>query len=132
MESHNYDQASQPPANQRERAVFDYDRSVARLGGDPVLFEEIVVLFLEDSPQLVRQARQARSERNLASLARAAHSLKNLTANFDASAATRAAATVEQHAQDGAWGHLDACLSDMERELQRLQQALRAWTTSGS
>jgi HPt (histidine-containing phosphotransfer) domain-containing protein len=105
-------------------SLFDYDRSLARLGGDPALFEEIVTLFLEDCPQLLRQARSAWSEGDLETLARTAHSLKNLTANFDASAAMMAAATVEQRIQDRALAHVDLCLSEMERELGRLQSAL--------
>jgi HPt (histidine-containing phosphotransfer) domain-containing protein len=128
MESRKYEPTSQPFA--QGSSLFDYDRSLARLGGDPALFEEIVTLFLEDCPQLVRQARSAWSEGDLETLARTAHSLKNLTANFDASAAMTAAATVEQRIQDRAVAHVDVCLADMERELGRLQSALERRRTT--
>lgn len=112
--------------------VFDYDRALARLGGDPRLFSEIVVLFLEDSPKLLDRARQALGEADLAELERAAHSLKGLSVNFDASDLASAAAAVEQYAhhRDGQRAH--ACFLDMERELVRLQASLNKFRVQES
>jgi HPt (histidine-containing phosphotransfer) domain-containing protein len=119
-----------PDRRSAASAPFDYERSVARLGGDPGLFEEITLLFLEDSPRLLEQARAGLNERDPESLARAAHNLKNLSANFDAQALTIAAGNLEQHVyQDGLQG-ADSCLADMECELERLQAALAAFGRS--
>lgn len=105
-------------------ALFNYERSLARLGGDPKLFAEIVDLFLQDSPLLLQQARNAIAASDTESLARAAHSLKNLSANFDAVALSQAAASVEQQALDGGLDRAEACFEDMQQELTRLQSAL--------
>jgi HPt (histidine-containing phosphotransfer) domain-containing protein len=105
-------------------ALFDYERSLARLGGDPDLFAEIVDLFLEDSPMLLEQARRGLGESDLELLARSAHSLKSLSANFDAVALSQAAATVEQQALEGGRDRAAACFEDLEHELARLQAAL--------
>jgi len=104
--------------------VFDYDRSLARLGGDPRLFSEIVVLFLEDSPKLLEAARTSMDQSNMAELERAAHSLKGLSVNFDAGELASAAAAVEQHAHRCDGQRAQACFQDMERELGRLQACL--------
>jgi HPt (histidine-containing phosphotransfer) domain-containing protein len=105
--------------------VFDYERSLARLGGDPRLFNEIALLFLEDSPQLLERARQGLAENNLSELKRAAHSLKGLSVNFDAAQLASAAYSVEQYAHQQDVARATACFADMERELERLQKELR-------
>ena len=112
--------------------VFDYDRSLARLGGDPRLFAEIVVLFLEDSPKLLDLARKSIEQSNLAELERAAHSLKGLSVNFDADELASAAAAVEQHAHHHDGQRALACFQDMERELARLQQSLSEFRSADS
>ena len=113
--------------------VFDYERSLARLGGDPALFSEIVVLFLEDSPTLAQQARGGLESRDFPELERAAHSLKGLSVNFDARALAAAALSVEQHARDGDLERATARFSDLECELERLQAVLRKFLeTRGS
>ena len=119
-------QRIQPPARDPSvgHATFDYQRSLARLGGDPALFLEIVDLFLEDSPQLLDNARQALAHSDLESLERAAHSLKGLSVNFDAEAVACLAATIEQHAREHDLQRVAACFPDLEVELNRLQSSL--------
>ncbi len=116
---------SGPPA-----PIFDYDRSLARLGGDPRLFSEIALLFLEDSPQLLERARRGLAEHDLPELERAAHSLKGLSVNFDASQLASAAYSVEQHAHQQDVARATACFGDLERELERLQRSLREFRAS--
>jgi HPt (histidine-containing phosphotransfer) domain-containing protein len=128
MENLNRDRKPDPAL---QSALFDYERSLARLGGDPGLFVEIVTLFLEDSPELLEQARRALNARDLEVLGRSAHSLKNLSANFDADGLTAAAAALEQHADDGEWARLAVCFAEMERELGRLQAALVSCRETG-
>jgi two-component system, sensor histidine kinase and response regulator len=110
--------------------AFDYERSLARLGGDPHLFDEIVVLFLEDSPQLLERARCSLKEQDMPTLERAAHSLKGLSVNFDAAAMAAAAYSLEQGAHDGDLERAQESLHDMERELARLQADLSAFRDS--
>jgi HPt (histidine-containing phosphotransfer) domain-containing protein len=105
-------------------STFNYERALARLGGDPHLFNEIAVLFLEDSPQLLERAKQGLETRDLPSLERAAHSLKGLSVNFDAHQVASAAYSLEQCAHDGDMERATVCLADVERELARLQEDL--------
>lgn len=111
-------------------ASFDYDRSLARLGGDPELFAEIVVLFLEDAPQLLTRARDGLNQRNLRELERAAHSLKGLSVNFDALQLVSAASSMEQMAREQDLERAAACFPDLEREFGQLQTELQAFRDS--
>jgi len=109
---------------QVQHAVFDYDKALGRLGGDPVLFGEIVILFLEDAPELIDRARQSLAVEDLETLERAAHSIKGLSVNFEAQPLAVAAATLEKHARDRDLQRAVACFPEMEQQLQSLSAAL--------
>ena len=66
------------------------------MGGDNELFDCLMECFVEDAPDLVRQLDEALTANNFAEVARFAHSLKGLAANFDAIACCDAAQDVEQ------------------------------------
>jgi HPt (histidine-containing phosphotransfer) domain-containing protein len=103
---------------------FNYQRSVARLGGDAVLFREIVELFLEDAPALLVQAHRSLANGDATTLERSAHSLKGLAANLDALTVVAAAQSIEQHAQQKDLSLAGACLPELAKRLQALQAAL--------
>ena len=115
-----------PPCGQS----FDYNRSLARLGGNPDLFAEIAVLFLEDAPKLLTRARDSLDHQNLPELERAAHSLKGLSVNFDATQLVSAASSLEQMARAQDFERAAACFPDLEREFARLQAELQAFRDS--
>jgi two-component system, sensor histidine kinase and response regulator len=110
--------------------AFDYDRSLARLGGNPDLFAEIVVLFLEDAPELVTRARDCLNRKSLLELERAAHSLKGLSANFDATQLVSAASSLETMAREQDLERAAECFPELEREFTRLQTELQAFRDS--
>jgi two-component system sensor histidine kinase/response regulator len=107
-----------------ERPPFNYERSVGRLGGDAVLFREIVELFLEDAPALLVLAHRSLANGDATTLERAAHSLKGLAANLDALKVVSAAQSVEQHAQQRDLSLAGVCLPELAKRLQALQAAL--------
>jgi len=103
---------------------FNYKRSVSRLGGDTVLFREIVELFLEDAPALLVQAHRSLASGDATTLERSAHSLKGLAANLDALTVVSAAQSIEHHAQQRDLSLAGACLPELAKRLQALQAAL--------
>ncbi len=121
------DEARQRPQgeNRSNEGVFDYEDSLARLGGDDQLFNEVVDIFLEDVPKILSQASNSLAAGDSATLERAAHTLKGLSANFSAASAVAAGYAVEllarEHRLDGA----AVCFPRMESELHRLETALR-------
>jgi len=114
----------QKKRTQVQDPVFDYDKALGRLGGDPVLFGEIVILFLEDAPELIDLARQSLADEDLETLERAAHSIKGLSVNFEAQPLAVAAATLEKHARDRDLQRAVASFPEMEQQLQSLSAAL--------
>src|SRR5690349_3269625 len=104
---------------------FDYATSVARLGGDRDLFLDIIEIFLEDSPMYLEQAKQALAEGDLATLERASHTLKGMSANFAAAGAVAAAYAVELHAREHRLENAAACFPQLQSQVQQLDAALR-------
>jgi two-component system, sensor histidine kinase and response regulator len=110
---------------QSSSGVFDYEDSLARLGGDRQLFDDIVAIFLEDAPLVFEQASGSLAAGDSATLERAAHTLKGLSANFAAASAVAAAYAVELHARERQLDNAAVCFPQLESELHRLQAALR-------
>jgi two-component system, sensor histidine kinase and response regulator len=108
-------------------AVFDYELCLSRLGGDRELFDEILEIFLEDAPALLAQASTSLANGDWATLERATHTLKGLSANFAAAAAVTASYTVELHAREHRLQSAAQCFPLLEAEMLRLETALRAF-----
>jgi HPt (histidine-containing phosphotransfer) domain-containing protein len=111
--------------------LFDYPTSLARLGGDQDLFNEILDIFLEDAPTLLEKAAQALSVGDAATLERSAHSLKGLSANFAAGPTVAAAYAVEFHAREHNMPSAGVCFRELESQFHLLDAALREWRSQG-
>ncbi len=126
-ESKRTGQHATPCCTENNPPPFDYQRSVNRLGGDAVLFREIVELFLEDAPALLVQAHRSLGAGDAPTLGRSAHSLKGLAANLDALAVVSAAQSIEQYAEQHDLSLAGACLPELAKRLQVLQSALTSF-----
>jgi signal transduction histidine kinase/DNA-binding response OmpR family regulator len=114
-----------PPAG--DEPVCD-DRLLREgLGDDAALRRELIDVFLEETPRLLAQVRDALARRDGPALGRAAHHLKGSFLAFHGRPAVRAAEEVEQVAQDAAWEVGDGACDRLERECLRLQAALEQW-----
>jgi HPt (histidine-containing phosphotransfer) domain-containing protein len=100
--------------------------SLARLGDDRELLEEVIAIFLEDAPKLLRQASESLAKGEAVVLERAAHSLKGLSANFAAATTVSAAYAVEFHAREGDLQNAARCLPRLEELVHSLLAALRS------
>jgi HPt (histidine-containing phosphotransfer) domain-containing protein len=112
-------------AGDSDRPAFDYQDSLSRLGGDDELFDEILDIFLEDAPKILAQASSSLAQGDSATLERAAHTLKGLSANFAAASAVEAGYAVELLAREHRLDSAAACFGRLEAELHRLEDALR-------
>jgi HPt (histidine-containing phosphotransfer) domain-containing protein len=106
---------------------LDRKAILARLQGDEELFRDLVALFMEDTPHLVKDAREALASGDASSLQRAAHTIKGSVSNFGAGPAVDAAWRLEQVGQSAdlseglvALEGVEQALADVERELTRL------------
>jgi len=114
--------------------VFDQSRAaalLARVGGDPILFRDVIELFLEDCPHQIDAIRQAIHDQQADRIYRAAHKLKGSAGNFDAHEIMALLQRLEARARDG---DLATCVSvfvEIEAEAERLISALALASVSG-
>ena len=107
-----------------DRAVFDRDDLLARVGEDGRLARELVETFVASSPELLIRIDAALESGDVAGIERAAHSLRGALAGISAGDAAQAAAALERLARQD---DLVACRSaarDVRQRLGRLGDAL--------
>jgi HPt (histidine-containing phosphotransfer) domain-containing protein len=95
------------------------------LGGDRQLFVDIVGIFLEDAPAILDQAAAALAEGDSEAVARAAHTLRGMAANFAAESAVAAAYAIESHARSHRLENAAGCFGNLKQQVEALQAALR-------
>lgn len=76
--------------------VLDLDVALERMGGDREILAVMKVAFQEDAPLLLQELEDALSLGDEAVVARAAHSLKGLASNFEATQLMNAASRLEK------------------------------------
>jgi two-component system, sensor histidine kinase and response regulator len=106
---------------------FDLEASLARLGGDAVLFRKLIEFFLEDCPPLLEQIASGIESRNAALVERAGHSIKGLAANFGAQAAISASLRMEECGRTADLDGAVAALPELKTQMDRLKQSLSAY-----
>jgi len=101
-----------------------------RLGG-PDLVGRVAALFVELGRARMAAALEAVDAGDLASVERAAHSLKSSAGNVGARALAEIAGKVERLAEEGRRDAVPAAVAGMERELERALDALRPFAAGG-
>ncbi len=115
--------ADSSPAGDGE--VLDWTAALDQTQIDPVAFGELIELFLQQSPHLLQQIREAITAGDSISLRRAAHTLKGSAAVFAARRTTQAALELETMAKEKNLGEAQAAYLRLERETELLRAALR-------
>lgn len=107
--------------------VLDKSAVLAHFGGDVELVREIAGLFLQSSPDVLRQIREALARGDAEQVRRAAHTLKGSAANFLAKPVSDAAFRVEKLGRAGDLGPVPEALAALEAQVERLRSALADW-----
>jgi HPt (histidine-containing phosphotransfer) domain-containing protein len=115
-----------PPADPSSPPVVDLARALARLGGNLELLRRIALPFVDDAPKILAELRVLVERRDAGATAFAAHRLRGQAASFDATALVSAAASLEDAARGGAWPVADQTHEILQRELEKVVDALRA------
>jgi histidine phosphotransfer protein HptB len=90
------------------------------------LARKLVQIFIENSPALMDQIRNAIEADDATALRRAAHALKGTISNFPIGPARGVAATMEGISYDGDLEAARETLPLLEREVERLRMVLPA------
>jgi PAS domain S-box-containing protein len=96
-----------------------------RLGGDTQLLSELIEIYLRQSPSLLTAAQRALQEKNGKELARLAHTIKGSAGNFLAHVTVEIAKRLEAFAEQGDFSRARETMSDLRREMERLERALQ-------
>jgi HPt (histidine-containing phosphotransfer) domain-containing protein len=113
-----------PQTSAAAPAVEVSDTLLARVGGSHEMLEEIIGLFLEDSPKLIEVIRKALAEGNANAAYRGAHTLKGSVGNFDAHEAVAIAQRLEARAREGDFQAAKGAFAALEREMTDLHAKL--------
>lgn len=104
--------------------VFDKSAALERMAYDAQLFREMIDLFREDGPRRLRTLSLALDAGDWSRVHYAAHSLKGLAANFNATRTMAAAAEVEKLARAGDRDRLDPAVRELRLALDELLSEL--------
>ena len=108
-----------PVAEKLDRAAI-----LDRVEGDEELLREIVQLFIEDCPRLMKQMHESVQANNAAGLRMAAHTLKGSLSYFGPSQACALALEMEILGRDGNVAQARPTYEALVAKLEQLQPAL--------
>jgi HPt (histidine-containing phosphotransfer) domain-containing protein len=109
---------------QIETAIFDLAALKDRVENDMELLDEMIELYLSNSPQLLNDIEDAVAAHDCEKINRAAHTLKGVLKNMCANACAEAALRLENMAKTGDLGKAEKMLADVQFESQRLESHL--------
>lgn len=106
---------------------FDERELLERIDGDMDFLEETVEMLEEDYPVLFEAIVRAAAVSDAEALAKPAHALKGMLANFCAGPAEAAARDLEMKARENRLADVDSGVQVLARETERLRSALRSF-----
>ncbi len=112
--------------------VFNLAEALTRVDEDEDLFQTLVELFIEQAPLDMAAAQTALDAGDAEALARAAHRMKGAILQFSAPTVLEATKQLEALGKAGALDRAATVCAQVDRELQQLIAALRAYAANGS
>ena len=106
----------------------DVLQSLRELGGadDPEIFNELINLFLEDTPVRLRDLSSALEANDATALGQAAHALKSSSANLGATQLSGLFSQIEQAGYQGDLNTAAPLVEQSQSEYGRVEAALKA------
>lgn len=109
------------------RAIFDPESALNRVGGDTDLLHEIIADFLEDWPTTLAAVRKAVQDGSAEALAQSSHAIKGALSSLSAHASAAAAADLERMARSDNTTNARAGYSELEKEVHKLKDELESF-----
>jgi HPt (histidine-containing phosphotransfer) domain-containing protein len=91
---------------------------------DPAFLQELITIYLEDTPQRLGDIETALAKNDGPTLIRAAHTIKGSSGNFGASRFARLALDIEAHGKAGDLAAAAAVVPGLKMEFARVREAL--------
>lgn len=108
--------------------IWNPDVALKRMDNDRELLASLVEYFIEDSPVLLNELPLAISRTDSLEAVRAAHSIKGLCANFEATDAVSAAHQLEKACREEQFDLATRLLPTLHNRIDELRVALQEWT----
>lgn len=109
-----------------DRRICDLPAALKRMGGNVKLLQQTAAFCREDIPEYLGHLQEAIAEGNADGVRRAAHSIKGMVVNFDASAAASVAQRVEEMGLSQNLRDVEAVSQQLANEVSRLLATLEA------
>ena len=107
-------------------AIYDVRAALAAVDGDWELLKSLIALFLDSSPDLMNQIRQAYNSQDLNLLKKAVHQLKGALSTLHAETETKAAGRLEELIGSEGWEPVKRAYFEFDRHITTLIPALEA------
>ncbi|WP_437193857.1 Hpt domain-containing protein [Planctomicrobium sp. SH527] len=108
------------------KAVIGIEQALDRVGNDLDLLKDIANFYLEDAITLLDGIDDALATGDSETIALNAHTLKGLSANFDAHSAVNAASEIEKLGRGLDFNGIQPKLDRLKIEVDRVVEALKA------
>jgi len=118
------------PSPEESIDVWDPDAALARVDGDRPFLRQMASLLLEQLPGRIEEIREAIEAAEPSRISAPAHMLKNWFGNFAATRAVEMMRELEDFGHNGNVSGARVAFAAMERETDRLGQALERFTTA--
>lgn len=105
--------------------VVDKPACLERLGGDDELYQEILSLYIEDAPNLIKELKKEICQDSLSVAERHAHSLKSASANVGAERLRATALEMELNANKGIREELKPLLDFFEQQFEIFKNTVK-------
>ena len=105
--------------------VLNREELFDRMDNDEELIQDLIELFLEDYPDLLKQIEDAIAEKNAADLKMAAHTLKGSVGNFCAPNAIEAAFEMEKRGVANDFSNIEVSMLQLKEHMVKVEDALK-------
>jgi HPt (histidine-containing phosphotransfer) domain-containing protein len=113
------------PADGQKPVSLNADGLIRAFENDQHLFQELVEIFLSDSPQMLNTLRDSLKSTDAKTFKRTAHSLKGMLRNFQAESAAETAFELEQIGEQGKLDDADQIVDHLASQLDEVSQQLK-------
>jgi len=114
-----------PAADGNKSVSLNADGLIRSFENDQELFQELVEIFLNDSPQMLNTLRDSLKSTDAKTFKRTAHSLKGMLRNFQAESAAETAFELEQIGEQGKLDDADDIVDSLAGQLDDVSQKLK-------
>jgi CheY-like chemotaxis protein len=106
--------------------TWDRAKTLERLDGDENLLQEVIHIFLKETPKLLTQLHKAIVDSNVEVVERTAHSLKGQLSYLGLASVSEKARDLEQMGRNSDWANASELMAILEREISALMAEMHA------